>query len=258
MHGAERVGNAVSSLEGVRILVVGASGGIGRAFAYHAVAGGARVCVAARRSELLHQFCTEAGGGYPIPGDVSDPGACSRIVSEAYGEMGGLDLDLYSAGAGALDPIMQADAERWRRDYDVNVIGPVLVCAAALPLLSTNGLMSFMSSTSVSETRWGMSSYTASKAALDASIRSWRIEHPDRRFQRIVVGATFPTEFGAEFDVNLLDQALTRWIADGHSMTTMETDTVGRHLAEVLATVLTHPSIDVPDIELSPRGDALS
>ncbi len=168
--------------------------------------------------------------------------------------MEGLDLVLYCAGAGRLTPIIQADSEVWRRDYDVNVIGPTLVCAAALPLLSADGLMSFLSSTSVSEVRWGLSSYTASKAALDATIRSWRIEHPNRRFQRIVIGATFPTEFGAEFDAELLDQAFARWIADGHSMVMMETDAVGRQLVEVLGTVLTHPTIDVPDIHLNPRG----
>ena len=41
-------------------------------------------------------------------------------------------------------------------------------------------------------------------------------------------------------------------------MTAMETDDVGRHLADVLGVVLAHPGIDVPDLRLAPRGEAPS
>ena len=96
------------TLSSARVLVVGASAGIGRAFARHAVALGGRVCVAARRIDALEALCREAGGGHPVTADVTDPDACRRLVDEAVAHMGGLDLVLHTAGAGALGPIAEA------------------------------------------------------------------------------------------------------------------------------------------------------
>ncbi|MGP0030475.1 MAG: SDR family oxidoreductase [Acidimicrobiales bacterium] len=244
------------TLAQARILVVGASSGIGRALARTAIAQGADVSVAARRSDQLVELCRDAAGGHPVVGDVTDPDGCRRLVTEAAAHTGGLDLVVYAAGAGTMAPILAADPEAWRVDHAVNVLGPTLVCATALPLLSPDGLLTFVSSESASETRWGMSSYASSKAALDATIRAWRLEHPERRFQRIVMGATMPTDFGLDFDPDTLGTALERWVASGTSMTAMETDDVGRHLAEFLAVMLAHPAIDVPDVRLAPRGQA--
>jgi NAD(P)-dependent dehydrogenase (short-subunit alcohol dehydrogenase family) len=243
------------TLTSARVLVVGASAGIGQAFARHAVALGARVCVAARRREALDELCREAGGGHPVAADVTDPADCRRLVDEAVAHLGGLDLVLYTAGAGALGPIAEADPAVWRRVYDVNVVGPTLVCGAALPALAPDGLVAFMSSEATGETRWGMSAYAASKAALDTAIRFWRHEHPERRFQRIVMGATQPTDFAQGWDMTLVTTCLDHWTRAGIPMTMMETDDVGRQLAEVLGVVLAHPGIDVPDLRLAPRGE---
>ena len=100
----------------------------------------------------------------------------------------------------------------------------------------------------------GLGTYAASKAALDTAIHYWRHEHPDRRFSRIVIGATMPTDFGNNFtDVELLTEALERWAGTGIPMTAMETSDVGQHLAELMAVVLAHPEIDVPDLFLDAR-----
>jgi NAD(P)-dependent dehydrogenase (short-subunit alcohol dehydrogenase family) len=222
------------------------------------VALGGQVCVSARRADKLDEVCREAGGGHAIAADASDPDSCARLVREAAAHLGGLDLVLYAAGAAVVSPLADATADDWRRAYEVNVVGPNLVCAAALGVLAPDGLVAFISSESTSETRWGMGTYSASKAALDASIRNWRLEHPERRFQRIIMGATMPTEFGAGFPADVLETALNRWMAAGISMTAMETDDVGRHLAEVMSVILAHPAIDVPDIYLDPRGLASS
>jgi NAD(P)-dependent dehydrogenase (short-subunit alcohol dehydrogenase family) len=138
----------------------------------------------------------------------------------------------------------------------VNVVGPTLVCRAALPVLAPDGLISFLSSEAAGQTRWGLGAYSASKAALDTAIRFWRHEHPERRFQRVVMGATMPTEFGDGFGAEVLDTALGRWAATGVPMTVMETDDVGRQLADLLAVMLAHPAVDVPDVRLGPRGEA--
>ncbi|MCU1377838.1 MAG: short-chain dehydrogenase/reductase [Acidimicrobiales bacterium] len=243
-------------LTSARVLVVGASSGIGRSFAHHAVTQGADVCVVARRADNLAALCAEAGGGHPIRADITEPDDCRRLVAEAADHLGGLDLILHSAGAGTLARIEEADADAWRRNYAVNALAPTLITAAALPHLAPDAVVAFLSSESTTETRWGMSAYTSSKAALEATIRSWRVEHPQRRFLRIVMGATMPTDFGTSFDASTLGTAFERWMAAGVSMTAMETDDVGRHLAETLAVILAHPTIDVPELCLDPRGEA--
>ncbi len=238
-----------------RLLVVGASSGIGRAFARHTIAMGSDVCVAARRHDKLVELCTEAGGGHAIAGDATDSDDARRIVATAGERLGGLDLVLYAAGTTAVRPIAEIDPEAWRRDYDVNVIGATLIAAAALPVLAPDGLIAFLSSEAAGETRWGMSSYAASKTALDTTIRAWRHEHPERRFQRIVMGATMPTGFADQFDMDVLTVALDRWASSGISMTAMDTDDVGRQLAELIAVMLAHPGIDIPDLCFDPRGN---
>ena len=179
-------------------------------------------------------------------------------------------LDLSSAGADGIAAILadaldskaarrgwpkgRADADAWRRSYDVNVVGPALVAQAALPHMSDAGFVGFLSSEAVHEFRWGLGTYAASKAALNTAINYWRNEHPDRRFSRIVIGATMPTDFGSNFtDVELLTEALERWASTGVPMTAMETSDVGQHLAELMGVVLAHPEIDVPDLYLDAR-----
>lgn len=242
------------TLDGRRVLVVGASAGIGEAFARSAVAAGAQVCVSARRLDRLQALVDELGAGHAVACDVTEGGSCAALVGDAVEVLGGLDLVLYTAGTAVLAPLGRADADAWRSSYEVNVVGPAMVARAAVPHLSTAGLVGFLSSEAVHELRWGMGTYAATKSALDTAIRYWRHEHPDRRFARIVVGATMPTEFGANFtDAELLTEALERWAGSGISMTAMETSDVGQHLAELLAVVLAHPEIDVPDLYLDAR-----
>ncbi len=248
----------IPTLHDARVLVVGGSSGIGRAIAVHAQRTGAQVCVAARRSAELAAVCDASPRSHPITADVTVAGDCERIIAESATAMGGIDLVVYAAGTGTLARLVDADPEAWHRDYAVNVIGPTLVCGAALPVLAPNGLVSFISSEAVTETRWGLSSYSASKAALDATIRSWRVEHPERRFQRIVMGATIGTDFGTGFDMELIGAGMDRWVSAGVSMTMMDADDVGQQLTEVFAVLLAHPQIDVPDLCLDPRGDAWS
>jgi NAD(P)-dependent dehydrogenase (short-subunit alcohol dehydrogenase family) len=222
------------TLKGRRILVVGASAGIGAAFARSAASDGADVCVSARRLELVE--------------------ACGALVDTAVERLGGLDLVLYSAGTAVLAPLVSAGADAWRASYEVNVVGPALVAQAAVPHMSTEGMVAFISSEAVHEYRWGMGTYAASKAALDTAIKYWRNEHTDRRFCRIVMGATMPTDFGNNFvDPELLNTALEKWMADGLTMTAMDTSDVGQHLAELMGVVLAHPEIDVPDLYLDAR-----
>jgi len=81
-----------NELEGRRVLVVGASVGIGRAIATAAVRQGAEVVFAARRREVLDEAIAEAGGGVAACGDVCAPQGCQAIVDQAVAAVGALTV----------------------------------------------------------------------------------------------------------------------------------------------------------------------
>ena len=68
------------TLSGKRVLVIGASAGIGRALAVRAVQEGAQVLMAARRGEELEKAAAEARGGHPVTVDVRVPEDCARLA----------------------------------------------------------------------------------------------------------------------------------------------------------------------------------
>ena len=79
-------------LDGKRILVVGASSGIGREVGLQLARCGARVAFAARRLERLTDAVAEAGGGaVAIACDTRDPASCEEVVATAVARLGGLD-----------------------------------------------------------------------------------------------------------------------------------------------------------------------
>src|SRR6185312_15259268 len=183
-------------LQDARVLVVGASSGIGRAVARQTAAGGAHVVLAARRADKLAEAAAEAGkGASTAVCDVRQPAQCERVVRDAVRQLGGLDVVVYATAVDPLVRLIDTDAERWRLVYETNVFGASLVTRAALaPLTESGGRMIFISASSVGRPLPGMGAYETSKAALDELVRAWRGEHPEIAFCNVAVGNTLGTE----------------------------------------------------------------
>ena len=237
------------------MLVVGASSGIGAALARAVAAGGGQVAVSARRSDRLEELVAQMGTGYAVPGDATDPDDARRVADAAAGAMGGLDLMVYVAGYGVLQPLVETDPDTWTDVFRVNVVGANLAAAAALDHLGPDGIAAFVSSRTVDDANPLFATYSATKAALDQCIRVWRHEHPDRRFVRIVMGNTAPTEFADHMRPERLGEALEAWQGLGIPGGMMDVDDVGRALAEALAVALDHPGIDSSEIRFDARPD---
>lgn len=241
------------TLAGRRVLVVGASSGIGAAVARAVAARGGSVTVSARRRERLEALVGEMGTGHAAPGDATVPADARSVVAAAGEAMGGLDLMVYVAGYGVLQPLDKTDPDTWADVFRVNVAGANLAAAAALDHMDRDGLIAFVSSRTVEDANALFASYSATKAALDQCIRVWRAEHPDRRFMRIVMGNTSPTEFSDHMNVDLLGEALAAWERQAVPGGMMHVDDVGAALAEALAVALDHPEIDFPELKLDAR-----
>jgi len=155
----------------LRVVVVGASSGLGRCIGVGLTQRGARTALLARRLERLEAAAKEAGpGSIALACDVTDTESCQTAIGEAAEQLGGIDALVYTPAIGPLSSLVDTDAETWRRVFDTNVIGAALVTTAALPhLAASNGVAVYLSSVSASLTPpWpGLGAYAVSKAALD-------------------------------------------------------------------------------------------
>jgi NAD(P)-dependent dehydrogenase (short-subunit alcohol dehydrogenase family) len=243
----------VSGLDGRRLLVVGASSGIGAAFARAASGAGARVAVSARRADALTALVEAMGAGVAVPGDVTVPAEVRDVVETTVEALGGLDLVLYAAGSGVLGRIEELDPEVWVALFRLNVIGASLVTRETLPHLAPDGVVAYLSSRTVEDANALFAAYHVTKAALDQTIRAWRVEHPRRRFVRVVMGNTQPTGFAQHMGDELMHEAIESWAAQALPGGLMHTDDVGSALASALGVVLDHPEIDSSELKLDAR-----
>jgi NAD(P)-dependent dehydrogenase (short-subunit alcohol dehydrogenase family) len=241
-------------MKGRNVLVVGASSGIGAAFARAAIADGANVTIAARRGSRLEALIGELGSGHAIAGDASNAADARRMADFAAEQSDGIDLLLYSAGYGVLQRIEQIDPDVWVDIYRVNVVGANLMAAAVLPHMQRDGVCAFLSSRTVEDANALFSPYAASKAALDQCVRSWRVEHPDRRFVRVVMGNCQPTGFADHMGSDdIITDALLAWDRQAIPGGLMHVDAVGRALVDALRVTLEHPEIDSSEIKFDAR-----
>ena len=244
--------SAVADLSGRGVLVVGASSGVGQVFARMAIAAGADVVVAARRRQPLEQLVAEAGGGRVVTGDLAKAADCARLGEEAARLLGSIDLVLFSAGVGPLRKIELQDHSDWTLAFSVNVIGINLVTAALLPALAPRAIVAVISSEIVGRPRWGLASYSASKAALEESMRAWRTEHPELRFTVIPIGTTIPTDFSNLFDQDVLLEAFGHWARAGLATEMMQRDDVAASIFHALVVTLSTPTSGIEYMVVRP------
>ena len=89
-----------------RVLVIGATSGIGRALAGRLAASGCRVGIVGRRAEPLTERDSDPSENpfFQAAADVTDPAAAGAVPERLVQRMGGMDLCLVAAGAGELNP----------------------------------------------------------------------------------------------------------------------------------------------------------
>lgn len=206
------------ALSGRRVLVVGASSGIGRAVGITACHAGARVALAARRLDLCQEAAAELGlDAVALGCDVRDPASCEAVVAGAVEALGGLDAIVYAVGVSPLVRLADAGPDTWHTVVDSNLIGAGLICRAALPHLRTSkGRAVFLSSSSVGRPYPALSIYAASKAALEEMIRGWRAENPDLCFSCVVVGPTIGTQLASSWNTDRAAEMFSLWAKHGY------------------------------------------
>jgi NAD(P)-dependent dehydrogenase (short-subunit alcohol dehydrogenase family) len=114
------------NLNGRTALVTGASSGLGRHFAQVLARAGAKVIVAARRTQALESLCGEiatAGGqASALQLDVTDSASVRRLFSD-IGSMGGFDILINNAGVTTTRPVLELSEQEWDQVVDTNLKG---------------------------------------------------------------------------------------------------------------------------------------
>lgn len=189
-------------LRGARVLLTGASSGIGRALAHRLAAGGAELVLAARRAELLESLSDELAAArhsrpHSIPTDLGIPGAAAQLGADALQHFGQeIDMVINNAGASLIGAqSLIGDDLTARTVYEVNFWTPLALSAALIPVMIARGSGTIVNVTSTIQSvplplLGGY--YGSSKAALAQATRALRLELAESpiRVIEVVPGAT--------------------------------------------------------------------
>jgi NAD(P)-dependent dehydrogenase (short-subunit alcohol dehydrogenase family) len=127
-------------IEGKRVLLSGATGGIGRAIAEELAGQGARIVVADLKGAEAAAEAFAEGVGLTV--DVSAETDVARMAAETVERCGRIDILVNNAGLYAtlpMRPFEQIPVEEWRRVMDVNVLSMFLTCRAVVPRMRAQG-----------------------------------------------------------------------------------------------------------------------
>ncbi|MCW2241110.1 SDR family NAD(P)-dependent oxidoreductase [Azospirillum canadense] len=174
-------------LNGKTALVTGASSGLGRHFAGVLARAGARVALAARRTDALAdtRAAIEAsigvagGSAVTVAMDVTDPDSVRDGVAEAAAALGRIDILVNNAGVTITRPFLDMEEEEWERVVDTNLTGCARVARAVARRMrddGTGGAIVNIASILGLRVAGQVSSYIASKGGLVQLTRAMALE----------------------------------------------------------------------------------
>jgi NADP-dependent 3-hydroxy acid dehydrogenase YdfG len=229
-------------------VITGASSGIGAATARALGGEGYRTILAARRLERLERLASEIGGE-AVALDVTDPDSVAALAAQVEK----CDVLVNNAGGAlGLEPLADADEEKWRQMYESNVLGSMRMTKALLPALIASGDGHVVGITSIAaiEPYRGGAGYNAAKHAQRATLRVLRQELLGEpvRVTEIVPGMV-ETEFSlVRFGG---DEEAARRVYEG--MEPLRAEDVAECIRWALAQP---PHVNVDEIVVRPRDQA--
>lgn len=192
-------------LEDTRIVITGASRGLGAALARGLAAKGSKLLLVARDVNTL-QPVADALNAHAFAADVGDPASAVAIAAAAQALLGGVDIVVHNAsvlGPVPLRPLLDTTDEQLRQALEVNLLGPFRLTRALAGAMALKGRGVVVHVTSDAATSayptWG--AYGVSKAGLEHLGRIWAAELEGR-------GVKFVTFDPGEMDTKMHADAM--------------------------------------------------
>lgn len=178
-------------LRGSRVLLTGASSGIGRELARELAGRGAVLAISARRGPLLRSLADELEArGHKRPvvleTDLSKRGTAEELAAAARSELGGVDVLVNNAGGGVGGGVASVgDRDEAREAFEVNFWAPLALTRALLPEMRRRGRGAVVNVTSGARAMtWpGFGMYASTKAALGLATETLQLELIDSPVQ---------------------------------------------------------------------------
>lgn len=205
-----------------RVIITGASSGIGRATALRFAREGWDVCLVARREALLRELEAEMDSGQHIvaAGSYDDLTVADRIEAQARAEWGSIDALVNCAGAFIGADAIDAPLEDWRKALDLMVNGAVYMTRLAVRLMPAGGRIVHVTSIHGERAERFATSYSMAKAAINQYCRGLALELAPRN---ILVNAIAPGFIDTPMSVvNGVNELESEWFrqnyVDGHHL----------------------------------------
>lgn len=180
-------------IAGQRVLITGASSGIGAALAEGFAAAGATVGICARRVDRLDEVLERCRVHSPESRrwvvDLADPAAVDRLAVDALDELGGVEILVNNAGIPKRRHVTRLDPDTVETTMAINYLSPIRLTLALLPhMLERNqGRIVNVSSVAATLSSPGEAAYDASKAALSVFSEAMAIDLWDTGIEVLVV-----------------------------------------------------------------------
>jgi short-subunit dehydrogenase len=222
-------------LKNARVIVTGASSGIGRAIALEFGRRGARAALASRNRQALEEVAAliKAAGGSAvvIPTDATAEGAVKHMADEAIRELGGIDILVNNAGQGLSATIGDASSADVEALFALNVLAAAAAIRAVVPIMRAqrSGMIINISSMAGRVVVPRIGYYSASKFALTAIGDALRMEESHRG---IKVMNVFPGTTRSSFGENRLG---TRGRQAHQVLPPVSAEKVARRIARAVA-----------------------
>ena len=169
-------------LRGSRVLITGASSGIGRSLAEQAARAGARLILTARSADALNELAgrltAEGAEAAAVPADVASEADRRRLIEAAAGRFGGLDVLVNNAGVASAGHFADGTEAILRRVMEVNFFAPAELIRLAVPVLTRGRRPAVVNIASMCGRRGlpAWTEYSASKFALCGLTEALRAE----------------------------------------------------------------------------------
>jgi 3-oxoacyl-[acyl-carrier protein] reductase len=162
----------MSKLQGKVALVTGASKGIGAAIALELAAQGATVAVnysgsKAGAEKVVNEIKQAGGKAIVVQANVSDPDSIGPLINTVVKQLGPIDILVNNAGIYEFGPLEQITPEHFHKQFNLNVLGLLLVTQAAVAQFNPKGGSIINISSVVADGTPNASVYSATKGAVD-------------------------------------------------------------------------------------------